>query len=122
MKLEKSKQKKLETFLKWEKKKVETQVQQILYERASEITNALVDRALQGDVSAIKESYDRMFGKATQQVDIDTGGAPIVFMPAVLVDKFGLAEPKQEPIKVEAEVIKSPISRTSSKRKVDNIN
>ena len=99
MKLEKSKQKKLETFLKWEKKKVETQVQQILYERASEITNALVDRALQGDVSAIKESYDRMFGKATQQVDIDTGGAPIVFMPAVLVDKFGLAEPVKETIK-----------------------
>ena len=37
-----------------------------------------------------------MFGKTRQQVDIDTGGAPIIFMPAVLVDKFGLNSPEEQ--------------------------
>ena len=109
MRLQKSQQKKLETYLKFEKKKVEQRVQQQLYARAGEITDALINRALVGDVNAINSAMDRMFGKAKQTMDIDTGGASIVFMPAVLVDKFGLAEPKQETLKVEAEIIETNV-------------
>lgn len=99
----KSREKKLETYMKFEKKKVELQVQQQLFEKASEITDALIKRALVGDVNAINSAMDRMFGKSKQTMDIDTGGAPIVFMPAVLVEKFQLAEP--EPVPVKAEII-----------------
>lgn len=106
MQLSKSKKDKLETFLKWEKQKVEKAVQQQLFERAGEITDALITRALQGDVNAINTSFDRMFGKTKQQVDIDTNGAPIIFMPAVLMDKFGLSTPQQQP--TQAQVIDMP--------------
>ena len=117
MQLSKSKQNKIETFLKWEKQKVEKAVQQQLFTRATEITDALIARALQGDVNAINTSYDRMFGKTKQQVDIDTGGAPIIFMPAVLMDKFGLSSPspqeKDKPVIIDMPATKpvSPVSK-----------
>ena len=111
MQLSKSKQNKIETYLKWEKQKVEKAVQQQLFTRATEITDALIARALQGDVNAINTSFDRMFGKTKQQVDIDTGGAPIIFMPAVLMDKFGLSSPQEQPKSVHAQVIDMPVSK-----------
>lgn len=103
--------KNLERSLRWEKTRVEKAVQQQLFERASDITEALISRAMEGDVTAINSAFDRMFGKAKQQVDVEHTGTPIVFMPAVLMDKFSLSE-KEEPKKIEevgyTEVIKAP--------------
>lgn len=122
MQLSKSKQNKIETFLKWEKQKVEKAVQQQLFTRATEITDALIARALQGDVNAINTTYDRMFGKTKQQVDIDTGGAPIIFMPAVLMDKFGLSSPspqeKDKPVIIDMPAPK-PVAPVSNVRQHD---
>lgn len=44
-----------------------------LEERAkqNEIIDALIDKACEGDLSAIKEVFDRLDGKAKQSLDVD---------------------------------------------------
>lgn len=90
-----NKVRKYDAVLKYEKKLTEDLVKQRLFARAGEITDALVTRALEGDVAAIKESYDRMFGKATTQLELNHDSNPIIFMPAVLVNKFNLSSPQE---------------------------
>lgn len=105
-----------ERALKWHKKDVEEAVKQQLFGQAKEITTALITRAKEGDVSAIKESYERMFGKVRQNVGLDGGedGAPIVFMPTALIKKFALDKPIEATAQVIEhelpEPIKSPIN------------
>ena len=41
------------------------------------VINALYKRAIKGDVRAIQELLDRMYGKAQQKTDITTGGEKI---------------------------------------------
>lgn len=41
------------------------------------IFQALVEKAKTGDVAAVKELFDRSFGKAWQQMDITTNGQSI---------------------------------------------
>lgn len=88
-------QDKLEKALIWEKKKVDKAVQQLILARAEEIVNVQIDAAISGNLQAGQYLMDRTFGKARQNLGIDGGedGAPIVFMPAVLIDKFNLNEP-----------------------------
>lgn len=88
-------QDKLEKALIWEKKKVDKAVQQLILARAEEIVNVQIDAAVSGNLQAGQYLMDRTFGKARQNLGLDGGedGAPIVFMPAVLIDKFNLNEP-----------------------------
>ncbi len=39
-------------------------------EKASEINTALLDKAVKGDIPAIKEVHDRVYGKAMQAVEM----------------------------------------------------
>lgn len=48
-------------------------------ERLRRIAEALLNKAAEGDVSALRELGDRLDGKATQQVQLTgEGGAPLV--------------------------------------------
>ena len=47
------------------------------------IEKAIVD----GDVSIIKDIYDRLDGKPAQKTDVTTGGEKIMFMPPELMEK-----------------------------------
>jgi hypothetical protein len=85
----------MNVVLRYEKKLTEELVKQRLMASAGEITEALIKRASEGDTSAIKEAFDRMFGKVTQTIETPDH-QPIVFMPAVLVEKFKLASPVKD--------------------------
>ncbi len=111
-----------ERALKWHKKEIEEAVKQQLFADAKPITEALIQRAKEGDIAAIKESYDRMFGKVRQNIGLDGGedGTPIVFMPTALVHKFALDKPlevKAEVIEQLPEAIKSPLNIKKDEKK-----
>lgn len=82
---------KKQNFLKWEKQKVDKQVNQLILAKAEDLTNTLIDIAI-GDrnPNAINSLLDRAFGKARQNIGLDGGAEdkPIVFMPAQLMDKY----------------------------------
>ncbi len=61
-------------------------------EEQEPIVNALIDKAKTGDVPAFKELMDRGFGKVRETMDITTDGEKIVFIPAELHGKRGLAQ------------------------------
>jgi hypothetical protein len=55
------------------------------------IIDSLVERGKNGDLGAIKELFDRAYGKAVQSTEISGKDAsPIVFMPLELMKKHGL--------------------------------
>lgn len=99
---------KLENTIKWQKRLVDKAVEQIVLSKAEEIINVQVGAALQGNLQAGQYLLDRTFGKARQNIGLDGGeeGAPIIFMPASLINKFAL----DKPLKTEIiqEFIKSP--------------
>ena len=99
-----STKKKLENSIKWEKKEVEKRVEQLLLSKAEAIALTQIEAAQAGHVQAGQYILDKLFGKAKQAVDIESGGQPIVFMPASLVTKFNLASPSP----IEGEKIAEP--------------
>lgn len=57
----------------------------VIEARLPEIAEVLIRLALEGDLDAIKEAFDRSRGKAKASVDVTTAGQPIipvVFRPA----------------------------------------
>lgn len=69
--------------------------------------NVLYNKALQGDIIAIKELFDRSYGKAPQGLyQSDQQGNPIVFMPLELMQKHELETTPQKVIDVNSEDIK----------------
>ena len=66
---------------------------QKVHEHLIPIFEALLYKALEGDVSATKELLDRAWGKAVQGVEVSgTDGQPIVFMPIQLLDMYALQD------------------------------
>ena len=51
------------------------------------IQPVLIAKAIDGDISAIKEVHDRAMDKSKQPTDITTAGQPIIIMPAELIQK-----------------------------------
>ena len=85
----------LERHLKWEKKKVEKAMNEIIFENTELLVNTLVDIAIhERNPNAINSLLDRGFGRARQNIGLD-GGAndkPIVFLPAELMAKYSIKE------------------------------
>lgn len=100
-----------ERALKWEKQKVDKAVNQILLSRAEEITEKLVERALEGDLGAITSALDRAVGKVKQVSEVEHTGTTMVFMPQALVDKFALDKPIESNI-IEATEVKEITTHT----------
>jgi len=50
------------------------------------IRPVLIAKALEGDMTAIKEIHDRVMDKSKQTTDITSGGLPLI-LPATLIDK-----------------------------------
>lgn len=92
----------LEQSLKWDKKRAEQIMNDLIYEETATIVQSMVDQAKEGSFQHGSYLLDRAYGKAKQQVDIESGGQPIVFMPTALIAKFGLDKP------IEAEKIEEP--------------
>lgn len=84
-----------ERALKWEKKKVDKAVEQLILGEAENIIGVQIQAAKDGHIQAGQYLIDRTFGKARQNIGLDGGneGAPIVFMPTALVAKFNLDKP-----------------------------
>jgi len=92
----------IEQSLKWDKKKAERAMEELIYQETAGIVGAMIEHAKEGSFQHASYLLDRGFGKAKQQVDIESGGQPVVFMPAVLINKFGLDKP------IDAEKIEEP--------------
>lgn len=94
-----------ERGLKYDKKVAEKAMEVHIAREAEEIVDAMVAQAKQGSFQHGAYMLDRLFGKVKQRVDVESGGEPIVFMPAILINKFGLDKPvdKQLPEYVEEE-------------------
>lgn len=90
---------KYEASLKLDRRKVEKAIDQLIFEHAEDIINVQIDAAKAGSLQAGQYLIDRAFGKARQTVGLDGGseGAPIVFMPSTLVNKFDLDKPLELP-------------------------
>lgn len=83
----------LENHLAWEKKRVEQAANKLIFTKAEELVSTLISIAIdERNPQAINSLLDRGFGKARQNIGLDGGATdkPIVFMPAVLMDKFAI--------------------------------
>ena len=82
-----------ERHLKWEKVKIDRQVNQLILAQAATITETLLDIGInERNPNVLNSLLDRAFGKARQNIGLDGGAEdkPIVFMPAVLLQKYGI--------------------------------
>ena len=85
----------LENHLAWEKKRVEQAANKLIFTKAEELVETLISIAItERNPQAINSLLDRGFGKARQNIGLDGGATdkPIVFMPAVLMDKFAIKQ------------------------------
>lgn len=57
-----------------EREKMKEYIATKIAEQGESIVQVLIDKALDGDIAAIKELFDRGFGKATQGVDVTSKG------------------------------------------------
>lgn len=96
--------KEFEKSLKADKQKAERLMESIIYKHTEGIVKSFVAEAENGSFQHGSYLLDRGFGKTRQNIGIDGGseGAPIVFMPAALIQKFGLDKP------IEAELVEEP--------------
>lgn len=96
--VKKSSLKNYERHLMWEKKSVEKEMNQVIMSKAIPLAKKLIDAGLEGNVMAINSLFDRVFGKARQNIGLDGGAEdkPIVFMPAQLLEKYALNNQAQE--------------------------
>ncbi len=114
--MKKSALKNFERALKWEKKEIDKKVEQILLAKAEAIAEAMAEGAINGNYQQQSYVLDKLFGKARQNIGLDGGekGTPIVFMPSVLMNKFGLDKPipaikEATPTYSEVIPVKSPL-------------
>lgn len=91
-----------ELSLKFDKRKYEIEMEKQIAENVGGIVSSMVAEAQNGSYQHGAYLLDRLFGKTKQQVDIESGGQPIVFMPTALIAKFGLDKP------IDAEKIEEP--------------
>jgi hypothetical protein len=85
--------KNLERYLKWEKQKVQKEMNNLIYQHAVPLTETLIDIAIsERNPNAINSLLDRGFGKARQNIGLDGGAEdkPIVFLPAELMAKYSI--------------------------------
>ena len=61
-----------------EREKMKEYIAQRIADNGEAIVTVLIDKALTGDVPAIKELFDRGFGKPMQQTDVTTMGKAII--------------------------------------------
>lgn len=61
-------------------------------EEIEPIADSLIAKAQDGDVPAIKELFDRAWGKSKEAMDITSGGERIVFMPSEILTKHNIHE------------------------------
>jgi hypothetical protein len=69
------------------------------------LIQAMIRKAIDGDVPAFTALLDRAHGKPAQAVEVGgNDGQPIVFMPLALIQKFALEE-SQKPLQKEVVVV-----------------
>jgi len=84
---------KKQNYLKWEKQKVDKQVNQLILSQAIPLTQTLIAIAIEDrNPNAINSLLDRAFGKARQNIGLDGGAEdkPIVFLPSTLMTKYAI--------------------------------
>ena len=94
----------LEASLKQDKKRAEQAMEKAIYDNVGGIVSSMVAEANNGSYQHASYLLDRVFGKTKQQVDIESGGQPIVFMPTALIAKFGLDKPLEAPLVEEPNI------------------
>jgi hypothetical protein len=97
---------KLERALKWERAAINKKVNNLLLEKAEIITETLIDIGLsERNPNVLNSLLDRAFGKAAQAV-VHEGNPdkPIVFMPAVLMEKYQIQQAEYTHIDDEKEI------------------
>ena len=67
-------------------KEIIAEYKQKLAEALPNIEPKLIQMAIQGDITAIKEVHDRVMGKAPQTTDITTGGKPLPILGNVQIN------------------------------------
>ena len=78
-------------------------MEKAIYENVGGIVASMVAEAQEGSYQHAAYLLDRAFGKPKQAVEMSgADGAPIIFMPAALISKFGLDQP------IEASKIEEP--------------
>ena len=93
----------LEQSLKWDKKKAERAMEELIYQETASIVGAMIDHAKEGSFQHASYLLDRGFGKPKQSVGLENpDGSPIIFMPAALITKFALDKP------IDAEKVEEP--------------
>jgi hypothetical protein len=83
-----------ERYLKWERQKIDRAVKVQILEKAELITETLLDIGINDrNPNVLNSLLDRAFGKAAQSI-VHEGNPdnPIVFMPAVLMDKYQIPQ------------------------------
>jgi len=68
-------------------KQIIAEYKQALAEALPLIQPVLIAKAIEGDISSIKELHDRAMDKASQPTDITSKGERIIIMPAELINK-----------------------------------
>ena len=68
-------------------KQIIAEYKEALAEALPMIQPVLIAKALEGDMTAIKELHDRTMDKSKQPTDITSGGEKILIMPAELINK-----------------------------------
>lgn len=65
-----------------------------LAEVLPQLSVILINKALEGDIQAIKELHDRVMGKPHQSTDITSADKPIpiIHIEKVIADKYGLED------------------------------
>ena len=56
-----------------------------------EINEALIGKAKSGDISAIREVYDRTVGKSKETVDMNIAGEMKIYIDPIIAKKNGIA-------------------------------
>lgn len=93
----------LELALKADKKRAEQAMEKSIYENVDKIVTAMVTEAEAGSYQHGAYLLDRAFGKPKQAMELSgNDGAPIIFMPAALIQKFALDQP------IEASKVEEP--------------
>ena len=77
-------------------------MEQIILSKVAPIVEKMSKLALEGNLDSAKYLLDRVFGKPTTTMDVQSDGNPIIFMPTALITKFGLDKP------IEVEKIEEP--------------
>jgi hypothetical protein len=85
----------IENHVKWEKKRVEKVMNNLIYQATEKLTTTLIDIAIdERNPNAINSLLDRGFGRARQNIGLDGGATdkPIVFLPAELMEKYAIKQ------------------------------